>query len=454
MRGGGRSISGFARRSPGDILPWTVARSRERALPVHHLLAGAGILGCVLLFLAFAGERPGGGPGRGEGARGGTAPSAFARSGAPGTELVEAPGEISVRSLLREMVDLGAVARLPDPPYVARAASSYDRRSVSPASADGWFANDDWASPTRPNYVRVEERAGRREFVLMDVSGPGALVRIWSASPAGNVRFYFDGESTPELEVPFDALLTGKGPIPAPFAYIAAKGFNAYFPLPFRKGLKVTIDSLVGNNPWQAGTFERIYYHLSYRSYADALAPRVRTYRRAELPALLRDVRSDGSRVSRAVASLPAAGDHAIGTASRRVRCARAAHRTTRGRRGARTFAVRARDQRGRAPARERSLPLRRRDDRRGAARGLFRSWTKSRPVRFVAVYGPGGRHVALPVCDAVSGACRNRGARERGRRGSRDRGSRAVHRAKSSLSRSLPRARGRRESAAEGPSH
>jgi len=257
-----------------------VTESRERALPVPHLIAGAGILACVLLGLAFAGEGP----------RGGTAASASSRRDGRPAELVEAPGEISVRSLLREMVDLGAIARLPDPPYVAKAASSYDRRSISPTNADGWFANDDWASPTRPNYVRVEERAGRREFVLMDATGPGAIVRIWSASPAGTMRFYFDGEAKPELEVPFDALLTGKGPIPAPFAYVAAKGFNAYFPLPFRKGLKVTIDSLVGNNPWQAGTFERIYYHLSYRSYADALAPRVRTYRRAEFPALLRDV--------------------------------------------------------------------------------------------------------------------------------------------------------------------
>ena len=109
--------------------------------------------------------------------------------------------------------------------------------------------------------------------MLLDAKGPGALVRIWSASPAGMMRFYFDGETKPEIEVPFELLLTGKGPIPEPFAYVAAKGFNAYFPLPFQKGLKVTIDSLIGKNPWQAGSFERIYYHLSYRSYPEAVAP-------------------------------------------------------------------------------------------------------------------------------------------------------------------------------------
>jgi hypothetical protein len=202
----------------------------------------------------------------------------------------ERPGEISVRTLLREMVDIGAIAKLPDPPYVARASSSYDRRSLSPASPDGWFANDDWASETRPNYLRTEARASRREIVLMDAKGPGALVRIWSASPAGVMRFYFDGEEKPEIEVPFELLVRGKGPIPEPFSYVAAKGFNAYFPLPFRTGLKVTIDSLVAKNPWQDGMFERIYYHLSYRSYAENVTPRVRTYRRDELTAMLAGV--------------------------------------------------------------------------------------------------------------------------------------------------------------------
>jgi hypothetical protein len=190
------------------------------------------------------------------------------------------------------MVDIGALAKLPDPPYLARAASSYDRRSVTPTGSDGWFANDDWASLDRANYLRTEERAGRREYVLMDATGPGALVRIWSASPAGVMRFYFDGEEKPEIEIPFELLVRGKGPIPEPFAYVAAKGFNAYFPLPFRKGLKVTIDSLVAKNPWQDGTFERIYYHLSYRSYGPDVAPRVRTYRRDELPAILAGVES------------------------------------------------------------------------------------------------------------------------------------------------------------------
>lgn len=253
--------------------------AEKRSPPVRYLFVGTGVLAAVFLGRAYTEERvsdvvPAPAP-------------APAPASAPA--LPELPGEISVRSLLREMVDLSAISRLPDPTYVAKAASSYDRRSSNPADREGWFANDDWASATRPNYLRVEERAGRREYVLMDATGPGVLVRLWSASPAGMLRFYFDGEATPELEVPFDSLLTAKGPIPEPFSYVAAKGFNAYFPLPFQKGLKVTMDSLVAKNPWQEGMFERIYYHLSYRAYAKDVASRVRTYRRAELARMLAD---------------------------------------------------------------------------------------------------------------------------------------------------------------------
>jgi hypothetical protein len=241
------------------------------------------LLGAIFLVRAYTEERVGG-----NGVP--SPPTPASANSAPLPEVPRLPGEISVRTLLREMVDLRAISRLPDPPYVAKAASSYDRRSTSSRDSEGWFANDDWASATRPNYLRVEERAGRREYVLMDASGPGALVRIWSASPAGTLRFYFDGETKPEIEVPFDALLTAKGPIPEPFAYVAAKGFNAYFPLPFRSGLKVTMDSLVAKNPWQEGMFERIYYHLSYRSFEKDVASRVRTYRRSELASMLGDV--------------------------------------------------------------------------------------------------------------------------------------------------------------------
>src|SRR5262245_30286978 len=128
----------------------------------------------------------------------------------------EQPGEIGVRWLIEEMVDLRRVAALADPPYTAHLASSYDRRSTSADDQESWFANDDWASAARPNYVALEENSGRREYVLLDAKGPGAVVRIWTATPTGTLRIYLDGATDPVLEEPLGQLLSGYGTIPPP----------------------------------------------------------------------------------------------------------------------------------------------------------------------------------------------------------------------------------------------
>src|SRR5512141_2649054 len=86
---------------------------------------------------------------------------------APDDAPPERPDQIGLQALLGEMVDLVRLTRSPVPPYVAHLASSYDRRSLSPGDPLGWFANDAWVSRTNPNYVRVEEISGRREYVLL-----------------------------------------------------------------------------------------------------------------------------------------------------------------------------------------------------------------------------------------------------------------------------------------------
>jgi hypothetical protein len=212
-----------------------------------------------------------------------TARESSSPSAAVAPEPPERPGEVTALSLLNELVDLAALARFPEPAYQARFASSYDRRSVTPRDANGWFANDDWASSARPNYLRVEKRGDRSEYVLLDAQGPGAVVRIWSASPAGTVRIYFDGEERPEIEEPMDQFLSGAGSIPDPFAYVAARGYNSYFPLPFRRGCKITADSLTGVDPFRGGPLEKLYYQIQYRAYPDSFAEMVRTFRRADL---------------------------------------------------------------------------------------------------------------------------------------------------------------------------
>ncbi len=167
---------------------------------------------------------------------------------------------ITVESLLEEMIDRSAPARLPDPWYACAQASSYDRNSTTPEDPATWFANGDASQ-----YLRVETNGERREWVLMEAQGPGAIVRIWSANPKGTLRIYLDRESQPALEAPMSALLggtwsPGEAPLGAPLAAVRSRGWNLYLPIPYAQHCKITSDS------------DGFYYQVNYRTY-DGGAP-------------------------------------------------------------------------------------------------------------------------------------------------------------------------------------
>ena len=154
-------------------------------------------------------------------------------------------------SLLDDMTNLTKMAEFPDPPFVAKQFSSYDRASTTPADPKTWFANNDCG-----NYLRVEDHNGRQEHVMADMPGPGAITRIWSPNPGGTLRIYLDGNEKPALEYPMADLLGGKHPLlPPPIAVELSMGWNLYFPIPYAKSCKVTCD--MGGQ----------YYHVGYRTY-------------------------------------------------------------------------------------------------------------------------------------------------------------------------------------------
>jgi hypothetical protein len=173
---------------------------------------------------------------------------------------------VTTAGLLDDMTDLGGLAEFPNPAYTCRQFSSYDRKSKSPG--EEWFANGDSGQ-----YLRVEERSGRKEFVMMDVAGPGAIVRIWSANPEGTLRIYLDQADQPVLEAPMSELLGGKfAGLPKPLAGEYSKGWNLYFPIPYARHCKVTSDK---------GGF---YYHVNYRTYEPGT--KVETFTLAQLQSL------------------------------------------------------------------------------------------------------------------------------------------------------------------------
>ncbi|MFM9994815.1 MAG: glycoside hydrolase family 172 protein [Phycisphaerales bacterium] len=174
---------------------------------------------------------------------------------------------VTFPSLLNEMIDRDAVARLPDPAYTCAQFSSYDRASTEPGRLDAkgrdtWFANGDASQ-----FLRVEDvpvvggpEPSRKEWVMMDTPGPGAVVRIWSANPKGTLRVYLDGSSTPSIAAPMEQLLGGKwasGPITLgpPLSGERSRGWNLYLPVPYAKHCKITSDS------------DGFYYQVNYRTY-------------------------------------------------------------------------------------------------------------------------------------------------------------------------------------------
>jgi len=174
------------------------------------------------------------------------------------------------------MTDLGRLAHRPSPWYTTAQASSYDRASKDPAT--NWFANGDAGQ-----FIRVETREGRKEYVMAELKGPGAVVRIWSANPAGVARFYFDGETVARFEAKLTDLLGGKTePFLDPLAYVSSRGWNLYFPFPYSRSLKVTLDDSEGDR------VKSVYYHVGYRTYAPGTM--VTTFKQPDLLPLLSEI--------------------------------------------------------------------------------------------------------------------------------------------------------------------
>jgi hypothetical protein len=171
--------------------------------------------------------------------------------------------DVTMDSLLDQTVDLDRLTRWPTPSYVTSQFSSYDRKSKSPD--EEWFANVD-----RGEFIRMEEVDGRKEHVMMDIAGPGAIVRIWSANPGGVIRIYLDKNDKPAIAVKMSDLLGGSFPnMPKPFAGQRAAGWTLWFPIPYAKHCKVTT------------TADDIYYLINYRTYPENVS--VKTFSEEDL---------------------------------------------------------------------------------------------------------------------------------------------------------------------------
>jgi hypothetical protein len=146
-----------------------------------------------------------------------------------------------------------------------------DSRMVSPENptgekGKGAMQTPDPANPDLP-FSKAASDLGRgwkvRPFIkvpaqstvtIMDVSGPGTIKHIWMAASrdfhgvgrANILRFYWDDEATPSVEVPLsDFFAIGHetfAPVNSAMVVdIPRASMNCYWPMPFRKHARITL---------------------------------------------------------------------------------------------------------------------------------------------------------------------------------------------------------------------
>jgi len=227
--------------------------------------------------------------------------------------------QITVGTLLEEMVDRTRIAEFPSPEFRSMQCSSYNRETVA-VGGPGWFANADSSF-----FYGYEDVDGRREWVMMDVDGPGAVVRWWLTQQrfAGTVRIYLDGAHEPVYAATADKLVGGNAITGRPLSNVVGwNGRNLYLPIPFSRHCRITYD---GPNLHDTGKFEDcIYYNITYVHYPAGTD--VKTFTRDDLKkhaALVDQVQKtllQPEANTLAVVRKGAGGTSALGTGERLVR--------------------------------------------------------------------------------------------------------------------------------------
>lgn len=103
-------------------------------------------------------------------------------------------------------------------------------------------------------------------YTIADIDGQGSIQHIWM-TPTGNwrysiIRFYWDDETTPSVEVPVgDFFCMGWGkysPLQSlPIVVNPGSAFNSYWPMPFRKKCRITMENIADEDMV-------LYYQVDY----------------------------------------------------------------------------------------------------------------------------------------------------------------------------------------------
>lgn len=174
-------------------------------------------------------------------------------------------------------MNMGTLSRLSDA----------QTRSISPENFTGEKGKGGMADPVKDNGKRNVANAAlqARElgigwkvnpfitinpgetFTIAEINGSGAIQHIWM-TPTGNwqysiLRFYWDDESEPSVEVPVGPFFGMAWNTFAPLNSIAmtvnpGSAFNSFWKMPFRKKCRITVENI---NPDES---MNLYYQVNY----------------------------------------------------------------------------------------------------------------------------------------------------------------------------------------------
>ncbi len=174
---------------------------------------------------------------------------------------------VTTQTLIDEMTDPDRLTRLPAQNYKTVQFSSYDRRSKSPNDSC-WFSNEDgFGSEPIPGFAEVlvkPDSGGIGEYLICDIKGPGAIVRLWTANINGSIRLFLDDMVKPFFEGSAQDFfwkttdqLAVKDSL---YDYTAiVRQFDAtYFPVPFSQQCRIE---------WIGDITKIHFYHVGIRIY-------------------------------------------------------------------------------------------------------------------------------------------------------------------------------------------
>lgn len=174
---------------------------------------------------------------------------------------------ITTGKLLSEMIDLKHLAEMPEAGFKTIQYSSYDQRSKFP-DYEGWFSNSDgFGGEPIPGFEKVLKQPGSDkigEYLMCDVKGSGAIVRLWTARIEGDITMWIDGKKNPVYQGPaqkffhhtYEAIAGEE--IRDNLKETFAQNTAGYYPIPYAESLRIE---------WKGDITRLHFYHIQLRLY-------------------------------------------------------------------------------------------------------------------------------------------------------------------------------------------